>query len=145
MTVGRTTDDLRWRTRRRWGPEYRWVCVYCGTKLSRARGTSQVDHLVPYWKTRDSSRRNLVPVCKTCNLAKRGRMPVEWMQAVGVPYETIALLVDHYNRDDWRLPEGFVFPQVTLDYAAGKHLPAGPRQDKAPLPGGPLEPQNSEA
>jgi len=130
--LDRDPEELKYRAQRRWGPRNGWQCVYCGTKLTLLN--SQVDHFFPYWLTKDSSPRNLVPCCRTCNHAKRGRQPAEWMHAVGVPANVIKFLMEVYEVHPWRRYDTLVFPVTSLNYAAGMHLPAGPRQQKAYKP-----------
>jgi 5-methylcytosine-specific restriction endonuclease McrA len=57
------------------------ACFYCGLPPTRAR--VEVDHFVPWSLVRDDRVWNLVLACRTCNNAKRDRLPaVEYLAAL---------------------------------------------------------------
>jgi 5-methylcytosine-specific restriction enzyme A len=56
------------------------ACHYCGTVLSPKELT--MDHLVPLARGGRSTKDNLVPSCKTCNIKKKSMMPLEWEEYV---------------------------------------------------------------
>lgn len=137
-SFNRDPEELSWRTQRRWRSPQRWRCVYCGTKSPRM----QVDHFSPFIVESDSSARNLVPACPTCNSEKQDRDPAEWMSLVGVPPAHAAMLVEVSLDRDWRAPLDLVIPQTALDYAAGKQAPRLPRSPRLQDPADP-EPLDS--
>jgi 5-methylcytosine-specific restriction enzyme A len=51
------------------------VCHHCGDKF--LPGELTMDHLVPIIRGGKSTRGNLVPSCKTCNAARKHRLPFE--------------------------------------------------------------------
>jgi hypothetical protein len=114
----------------RWGPKHRWHCVYCG------RGAGMVvDHFVPSRLGGTNEVRNLVPACDRCNGAKSDRPPTAWMTAVGVPASRRLRLRRVVSRPDWVAPPDLVITRITLDYAAGRHVPR---------PGGPVQGEKGE-
>lgn len=52
------------------------VCHYCGRHCAREELT--MDHVVPLARGGRSSKANLVACCKSCNSAKKSRLPSEW-------------------------------------------------------------------
>ncbi len=52
------------------------VCYYCGRSVPPAELT--MDHIVPISRGGKTTRSNVVPACKTCNVKKRQLVPVEW-------------------------------------------------------------------
>ena len=56
-------------------------CYYCQKDISKQDVT--MDHVVPISRGGKSSRGNLVPCCKDCNLQKRSLTPIEWTQYLG--------------------------------------------------------------
>ena len=51
------------------------VCHHCGGKFSPKELT--MDHLVPVIRGGKSTKGNLVPSCKSCNSARKHRLPFE--------------------------------------------------------------------
>ena len=51
-------------------------CYYCGSATPPKELT--MDHIVPIARGGQSTRGNVVPCCKTCNTAKKQRLPMEW-------------------------------------------------------------------
>jgi len=51
-------------------------CYYCQLKLDRS--TTTMDHIVPISRGGRSTKGNLVPCCRSCNLQKRSLTPIEW-------------------------------------------------------------------
>ena len=51
-------------------------CYYCQKDISKQDVT--MDHVVPISRGGKSTRGNLVPCCKDCNLQKRSLTAVEW-------------------------------------------------------------------
>lgn len=124
--LGRDPEELRFRAERRWGPRLKWRCLYCGRKPA-----TQVDHLFPFWSSRDSSARNLVPACPKCNNAKNGHQPAAWMEAVGVDPTIRNLLFIQFDTPLFRVGNQFTPPVVSLDYAAGALLNDIPGQNRS--------------
>ena len=51
------------------------ICHHCGGRFPPKELT--MDHLVPVIRGGKSTRGNLVPSCKSCNTARKHRMPFE--------------------------------------------------------------------
>lgn len=79
--------------------EFRWTlytaqsaCPYCGGPLGCFPGDSanadppslpaHLDHMDPISRGGEDSLRNAVYVCATCNLAKRNRLFVDWLETL---------------------------------------------------------------
>lgn len=56
------------------------LCVYCRTDI---RHSFQVDHIFPLSKGGRNDKENLQLLCKSCNLRKRARDPIEFAQSLG--------------------------------------------------------------
>jgi 5-methylcytosine-specific restriction endonuclease McrA len=56
------------------------LCHYCGRKFTYKQLT--MDHLVPLARGGRSTRDNLVPSCKKCNVKKKVMLPLEWEEYV---------------------------------------------------------------
>ena len=54
------------------------VCWYCGRKVGA--GELTMDHVVPLSRGGRSTKDNLVPACKKCNIKKKNALPVEWQE-----------------------------------------------------------------
>jgi 5-methylcytosine-specific restriction endonuclease McrA len=67
----RTLRASQWWKRRRGSG----VCHYCGRAVGPAALT--MDHLVPIIRGGRSTKGNVVPACKPCNVAKRHRLAFE--------------------------------------------------------------------
>ena len=52
------------------------LCYYCGRKFPYKQLT--MDHLVPLARGGRSTKDNLVPSCKECNIRKHSLLPIEW-------------------------------------------------------------------
>jgi len=52
------------------------LCHYCGRKFAHADLT--MDHLIPLARGGKSTKGNLVPACKDCNIRKKTLLPLEW-------------------------------------------------------------------
>ena len=58
-------------------------CVYCGRKISMAQlfnGDTDVDHILPHWRSLDDSMANKVVCHVACNHDKGDRTPREWLE-----------------------------------------------------------------
>ena len=58
-------------------------CVYCGQKISMRQlfsGDTDVDHILPRWRSLDDSMANKVVCHRTCNHDKGDRTPREWLE-----------------------------------------------------------------
>jgi hypothetical protein len=47
-------------------------CAYCG------EGATSLDHVVPRYKSGETTRKNLVPACRRCNTSKASEKLHEW-------------------------------------------------------------------
>lgn len=59
------------------------TCVYCGRKISQAQlfdGSTDVDHILPRWRSLDNSMANKVICHRACNADKGDRTPREWLE-----------------------------------------------------------------
>ncbi|MCH8853981.1 MAG: type II CRISPR RNA-guided endonuclease Cas9, partial [Planctomycetes bacterium] len=59
------------------------TCVYCGRKISQAQlfdGSTDVDHILPRWRSLDNSMANKVVCHHACNADKGDRTPREWLE-----------------------------------------------------------------
>lgn len=54
----------------------RGICYYCGKRVSPDELT--MDHRIPLSQGGTSSRDNIVPACKECNIKKKNFSPWEW-------------------------------------------------------------------
>jgi 5-methylcytosine-specific restriction endonuclease McrA len=52
------------------------VCHYCRRK--KPPGELSMDHIVPIARGGRSTKGNVVPACKACNVKKRQLLPMEW-------------------------------------------------------------------
>jgi 5-methylcytosine-specific restriction endonuclease McrA len=52
------------------------TCWYCGLKVGYHNLT--MDHVIPLARGGRSTKDNLVPCCKECNIKKKNALPVEW-------------------------------------------------------------------
>ena len=52
------------------------TCWYCGQKVGFKNLT--MDHVIPLSRGGRSTKDNLVPCCKECNIKKKSSLPVEW-------------------------------------------------------------------
>jgi len=52
------------------------TCWYCGQKVEFKNLT--MDHVIPLARGGRSTKDNLVPCCKECNIKKKSSLPVEW-------------------------------------------------------------------
>jgi 5-methylcytosine-specific restriction endonuclease McrA len=52
------------------------TCYYCGRKVGFSK--LNMDHVIPLARGGRSTRDNLVPCCKKCNIRKKSSLPVEW-------------------------------------------------------------------
>jgi len=52
------------------------TCWYCGEKVGFKNLT--MDHVIPLARGGRSTKDNLVPCCKECNIKKKSSLPVEW-------------------------------------------------------------------
>jgi len=59
-------------------------CLYCGKPTTREPGPDQYnrDHIVPKRGGGNNTPDNLAPSCRTCNLQKGPRTPLEWYQSM---------------------------------------------------------------
>ena len=55
------------------------ICHHCGEKFAPKELT--MDHLVPVIRGGKSTKGNLVPCCKSCNSARKHRLPFEDQRA----------------------------------------------------------------
>ena len=51
-------------------------CHYCGNHTPAAGLT--MDHIVPVARGGRSTKGNVVPACKSCNIKKKQLLPMEW-------------------------------------------------------------------
>lgn len=56
-------------------------CAYCRIKITQEN--KHVDHIIPISKGGRNDRRNLQVLCRTCNVKKHDRDPIDYMQAQG--------------------------------------------------------------
>lgn len=54
------------------------LCHYCQQKFPYRELT--MDHLVPLARGGRSTKDNLVPSCKACNILKKSMLPLEWQE-----------------------------------------------------------------
>ena len=54
------------------------TCWYCGRKVGFKNLT--MDHVIPLSRGGRSTRDNLVPCCRPCNIKKKNALPVEWQE-----------------------------------------------------------------
>ncbi|NIA05716.1 MAG: HNH endonuclease [Proteobacteria bacterium] len=54
------------------------ACYYCGRPVGFKNLT--MDHIIPLSRGGRSTRDNLVPCCKACNIRKKNSLPVEWQE-----------------------------------------------------------------
>ena len=54
------------------------ICNYCGRPCSPKELT--MDHIVPISRGGKSTKGNVVPSCKECNINKKHLLPMEWDQ-----------------------------------------------------------------
>ena len=52
------------------------TCWYCGQKVGFKNLT--MDHVIPLSRGGRSTKDNLGPCCKDCNIKKKSSLPVEW-------------------------------------------------------------------
>lgn len=52
------------------------TCWYCGQMVGFKDLT--MDHVIPLARGGRSTKDNLVPCCKACNIKKKSSLPVEW-------------------------------------------------------------------
>ncbi|MDZ4342375.1 MAG: HNH endonuclease [Candidatus Binatia bacterium] len=71
----RNLRESQWWKRKRAGG----ICHHCGGKCSPKELT--MDHLVPVIRGGKSTKGNLVPSCKSCNSARKHRLPFEDQRA----------------------------------------------------------------
>jgi 5-methylcytosine-specific restriction endonuclease McrA len=57
-------------------------CAYCKCKLSRVN--QHVDHIIALVRGGSNDRSNLQLLCRTCNLSKHARDPIEFVQTRGL-------------------------------------------------------------
>ncbi|MCH8343414.1 MAG: type II CRISPR RNA-guided endonuclease Cas9, partial [Planctomycetes bacterium] len=85
--------------------EQQKTCPYCGKKISQSQlfndGETDVDHILPRWRSLDDSMANKVVCHRACNEKKGDRTPREFLQ-VSQPekYEQMlsAMMVLPYNK-----------------------------------------------
>lgn len=53
-------------------------CYYCRQEFPAKKLT--MDHLVPLARGGKSTKSNVVPCCKECNVQKKSLLPVEWKE-----------------------------------------------------------------
>lgn len=99
-------------------------CVYCGQKISMAQlfnGETDVDHILPRWRSLDDSLANKVICHRTCNQDKQDRTPREWLESADLErYERMLQIVTRlpygkqrkFQQKDIRLDD-FVARQLT--------------------------------
>jgi 5-methylcytosine-specific restriction endonuclease McrA len=54
----------------------RGVCHWCGKTV--APGDLTMDHVLPLARGGKTTKNNVVPCCKECNVRKKSRMPAHW-------------------------------------------------------------------
>lgn len=54
----------------------RGVCHWCGKTV--APGDLTMDHVLPLARGGKTTKNNVVPCCKECNIRKKSRMPAHW-------------------------------------------------------------------
>ncbi|MBS0012835.1 MAG: HNH endonuclease [Desulfobacterales bacterium] len=54
----------------------RGVCHWCGKTV--APGDLTMDHVLPLARGGKTTKNNVVPCCKECNIRKKSRMPAQW-------------------------------------------------------------------
>lgn len=54
----------------------RGVCHCCGKTV--APGDLTMDHVLPLARGGKTTKNNVVPCCKECNIRKKSRMPAHW-------------------------------------------------------------------
>ncbi|MBI4523136.1 MAG: HNH endonuclease [Deltaproteobacteria bacterium] len=56
------------------------ICYYCGKKVPAASLT--MDHIVPLARGGRTTKGNVVPACKDCNVKKKHSLLMEWEEYV---------------------------------------------------------------
>ena len=64
------------------------ICLYCGETLTNRN--SVIDHMDPLSKGGLHSITNLIPCCKTCNMAKAAKDFIEYIACLNEPYQSNA-------------------------------------------------------
>jgi 5-methylcytosine-specific restriction endonuclease McrA len=54
----------------------RGVCHWCGKAV--APGDLTMDHVLPLARGGKTTKNNVAPCCKECNIRKKSRMPAHW-------------------------------------------------------------------
>ncbi len=54
------------------------TCYYCGRPVGFKNLT--MDHIIPLSRGGRSTKDNLAPCCKACNIRKKNSLPVEWQE-----------------------------------------------------------------
>jgi len=73
--------------------KFNFECAYCGDSEKLER-----DHVVPLSGGGDTTKRNIVPACGSCNRSKSNKSALEWWPAQGHYYERRAKrLAKHIN------------------------------------------------
>ncbi|MBA2880288.1 5-methylcytosine-specific restriction endonuclease McrA [Desulfosalsimonas propionicica] len=54
----------------------RGICHWCGKTV--APGDLTMDHVLPLARGGKTTKNNVVPCCKECNIRKKSRMPTHW-------------------------------------------------------------------
>lgn len=70
-----TTGDIK-----RIGEHQNWLCAWCSKKVRKGY---HVDHIMPISKGGSNSPDNLQILCKSCNLHKHAKDPIEWANENG--------------------------------------------------------------
>jgi 5-methylcytosine-specific restriction endonuclease McrA len=65
-------------------------CTYCGRPLNLRNATR--DHIVPKIQGGSNRQENLTAACETCNVAKDGRTPLEWLADLQAACERLGLM-----------------------------------------------------
>ncbi len=76
--IRREKEKARALRKSRWWQQKigRGRCYYCGKLVSP--GDLTMDHVVPLIRGGRSTKANLVPACKECNVKKKYLLPFEW-------------------------------------------------------------------
>ncbi len=77
-TIRRERERARALRKTRWWQQKSAAgrCHYCSKEVGAAALT--MDHLLPLSRGGRSTKENLVPCCRECNVTKRSMMPIEW-------------------------------------------------------------------
>lgn len=103
--------------------EFRWTlyaerreCPYCGERLNDLTGddepsasqevSAHLDHMDPVSRGGEDSIRNALYVCAKCNVAKRNRLFIDWLEMLDPAYRDRARSI--YLEKHGHPPEAFV-------------------------------------